>query len=140
YRRARRQSRVTRRGGIGPALLRGWKIPAARPRVQLRPGSVDRAHPVVQVSVDGHPLSLLPALDRRYVAAEVCRDFLPRIQAVFARSHGWRRARGCFAHRALLIGLPLSGAARIVTSAPGNGKIQHSTANSGTAAILPIAV
>ena len=58
----------------------------------------------MQVPVNGHPLPLLPALDRRHVAVEVRRDFLPRIQPVFGRSHGWRCAKGWFAHRALLIG------------------------------------
>ena len=39
----------------------------------------------MQVTVDGHLLPLLPALDRPHVAIEVGRNFLPRIQAVF----GW---------------------------------------------------
>src|SRR6266478_1805833 len=125
-----------------PVLLRCWKIPTARPRVQLRPSSVDRAHPLMQVPENRHPLPLLPALDRRHVAVEVCRDFLPRIEAVFGQPHGGRRAREWFAHRALLIGPRLSRApgTRIVSSTDSDGKGQHSTANRGTAAILRIAV
>jgi hypothetical protein len=53
----------------------------------------------MQVPVDGHPLALLPALDRGYVAIQVCSDFLPRIQAVFGWSDGWQRVRELFAHR-----------------------------------------
>src|SRR6266481_9410866 len=90
-------------------VLQGWtRIPTARPRVQFHPRRVDGAHRAMQVSVNGHPLPLLPALDRRHVAVEVCRDFLPRIQVVFGWSHGWRCAREWFAHRALLIGPRLS--------------------------------
>jgi len=38
--------------------------------------------------MNGHPLALLPALHCCYVAVEVSRDFLPRIQAVFERFRG----------------------------------------------------
>ena len=36
-----------------------------------------------------HFLPLLPALDGGHVALEVGRDFLPRIQPVQGRFHGW---------------------------------------------------
>ena len=84
YRRAGRWCGGLREGNV-PIVLSCREIPAARPRVQLRPGGVDRAHPVMQVPVDGHPLPLLPALDRGHVAFEVGRNLLPGIQPVFLR-------------------------------------------------------
>jgi hypothetical protein len=56
----------------------------------------------MQVPVDRHCLALLPALRRRHVAAQISRNFLPRIQTVFG-SLGWPCTNGWFAHRALLI-------------------------------------
>ena len=108
YLRAWRQYR-----GIGvkehrSVLRRCLKIPTAHPCIQLCPGSVNRPHPVMQVPVNGHLLPLFPPLDRRHVAVEVCGDFLPRIQPVFRWTHRWRRARGWFTHRALLLGPRLS--------------------------------
>ena len=97
--------RRSRRAGFQGSviILLGWrKIPAAAPRIQFRPGGVDRAHPVMQVPVDGHPLPLLPALDRGHVAVEVSRDLLPRIEGIFGRSLGWRCGCGWLVHRALL--------------------------------------
>jgi hypothetical protein len=71
------------------------------PCVQFRPKSVDRTHPVMQVSVNGHPLPLFPSLHRRHVASEVYRYFLPRIHPVIDRSLGtWRDWDG-FTHRIL---------------------------------------
>ena len=103
--RDRRRRRLCRRvgdAGLVPILLLCLKIPAAHPRIQFRPGRVHRAHPVMQVPMDGHPLPLLPPLDRRDVAFEVGRDLLPRIQPVFKRSLGWRCTKGRIAHHALL--------------------------------------
>jgi len=76
------------------------KIPAACPGIQLLSKRVDRTHPVVEVPVDGHPLPLFPALNRRHVSIEVSRDFLPRVQPVFRRSFGRRSSWQWVAHRA----------------------------------------
>src|SRR6201993_1571224 len=57
--------------GIVPILLCHSKVPAAHPRVQLRPGGIDRAHPVVQMPVYRHPLPFFPTLDRGHVSAEI---------------------------------------------------------------------
>ena len=75
-------------------LLRRRKIPPAGPRIQFRPGGVDRAHPVMQVPVDGHPLPLLPALNGGHVAFKVGRNLLPRIQPVFDRPLACRGSGG----------------------------------------------
>ncbi len=98
YRRVRWSYRCICRGRIVLVVLCCSKIPTARPCVQLRTESIDRAHPVMEVPVNRHPLALLPALHRGYVAVQVCRDFLPRIQPLF----GWSR-RNC-SPIALLIG------------------------------------
>ncbi len=42
---------------------------ALHPGIELGTERVDRAHPVMLVAMNGHPLALLPALDRGYVAA-----------------------------------------------------------------------
>src|ERR1700722_3196108 len=64
------------RRGIVQALRRCSEIATARPSVQLCPGSEDRAHSVMKVPMNGHPLPLLPALDSRHVAIEEGSDFL----------------------------------------------------------------
>jgi len=53
------------------------------------------------MSVYRHPFPLFPALDRRHVAVEVCRDFLPRTQAVSGCSDGWQCAWRLFVHGVL---------------------------------------
>ena len=58
--------------------------PGAQPGVQLRLERVDGADSVVQMAMDGHALPLFPALDGCHVAIEVGRDFLPRVEPVFA--------------------------------------------------------
>src|ERR1700722_1240059 len=95
-------------GSIVQVIPRCWKVSTARPRVQVRPRRVHRSYLVMLVAVNGHPLALLPPLDGRYVAVEVRRDFLPRIQPVFGRTRRWRRAGGCFTHGVLLLGPRLS--------------------------------
>ena len=64
---------------------------ALQPCIQLGSQGVNGATLVVQVAVDRHGLPLLPALNRRHIAAEIRRDFLPRIQPVFGRFLGRRR-------------------------------------------------
>ena len=54
----------------------------ARPRVQFRSESVNRAELVVEVAMDRHRLALLPPLDGGDVTLQICGDFLPRIQPV----------------------------------------------------------
>src|SRR6266403_2004095 len=107
YRRLRRRS-GNERGRIVFIFLRCSKIPAERPGIQLRARSVNRAHPVMHVAVNGHPLPLFPALDRRHVPVQVRGDFLPRIQSVFQWSNGWGCARGWFIHHSpcLVRGFP----------------------------------
>lgn len=43
---------------------------------------------MVQVTVDGHPLLLLPALDGRHVAVQVEGNLLPGIQPTRGRGLG----------------------------------------------------
>src|SRR6266404_8395395 len=74
------------------------------------------------VAVNGHPLPLLPALDRGHVAAEVGGDFLPRIQPVLRGSLGWRCAREWFAHRVLLFGSPVLQEGDIPATGPGQAR------------------
>jgi hypothetical protein len=42
----------------------------------------------MKVPVNGHPLPLLPTLDRGHVAFKIGGDFLPRIEAVFGEFLG----------------------------------------------------
>ena len=124
--RPRRLRRRVGRYGIGPILLPYSEIPAAHPGIQVRTRRVDRTHPVMQVSVDRHPLPLLPALDRCHVAFEVSRDLLPRIQAVFQWFLGWRYTEGWFAHRTLLLGPHVTNSeTQIVASSVRKGTAKH---------------
>lgn len=76
-------------------------IAASGPGVQLCTRRVHRPHFVVDVSVNRHPLALLPSLDGRNIAAEIGRDFLPGIQPVFGCIHERWSARGRFVHHPL---------------------------------------
>ena len=67
---------------IGAVVWRCAEAPAASPVVKFGSKGVDRAHLVVQMAVDGHGLAALPPLNGGDVAFEVCRDFLPGIEAV----------------------------------------------------------
>ena len=90
-------------------------------QASARNPSVNGAPLVVHVAVDRHPLPLLPALDRGHIAAEVCRDFLPRIQPLFGRPLGrsclWQRS----VHRALRMNpqIAVQASNPIVTPPPG---------------------
>ena len=56
---------------------------------------------IVKVAMDGHPLALLPALNRGHVAVEVGGNFLPRIKSVSGCFHFSQCTWGLFAHSAL---------------------------------------
>ncbi len=74
-------------------------LPAEHPGIQLRAQRVHRAPLVVQMPMHRHPLTLLPALDSRHVAAQVGRNFFPGIQPLFCRFVGKRHFKGRFTHR-----------------------------------------
>jgi len=58
------------------------QLAALLPSIKFRIERLNRAYPFMQMAVDWHSLALLPALDCGYIAFEVGRDFLPRIQAL----------------------------------------------------------
>src|SRR5882724_2349300 len=88
----------------------------------------------MKVPVNGHPLPLLPALDRSHVAVEVCRDFLPRIQPVFGRSVKRRCPKGWLFHHSpkeMVPAHPEPGPNCSVPTPEWHGKTPHSTAIQG---------
>ncbi len=58
-------------------------ISADDPGIQLGSHRINRATLVVQMPMDRHPLSLLPALDGRDVAVEIGGNLFPRVQPRF---------------------------------------------------------
>src|SRR5262245_17780156 len=69
------------------------------PSVDFSHEGVDGAQRGVLVSVDGQPFAFFPAADGRDIAAQVRRDFLPRIEPTRAlRDRRWRGVRIRFDH------------------------------------------
>ncbi len=134
-----RRPRRLAAGGLGDGALFPFSCPTRRFRLRIHASSsaarrVDRAHPVMQVTVDRHPLPLLPALDRGHVAFEVGRDLLPRIQPVFKRSRRMAVFQGMVrpSRSPDWSAVVTNPETRIVASLPArHGKTLHSTANRG---------
>jgi hypothetical protein len=75
------------RSSSASVSMSSWVCGGFRLRVQVSSSDrgVDRPQLVVNVTVDWHPLTFFPALNRGDIALEVAGDLFPRIQPVSGR-------------------------------------------------------